>query len=103
MTSPPDKVKNTTLERDTEGTVSVDNSGVQTLDTGNCEAIELTNKGPNTVYFRTDGTTPTTGASGNSDQLTSGEHRVISNASIANFKMKCASTETATVFYRLYS
>ena len=103
MTNPADKIRNTSTYRDTEGTVAVDSSAVQTLDTGNCEKIELVNKGPNTVYFRTDGTTPTTGAAGNADQLASGASRVIENATIANVKLKCAAAETSTVFYRLYS
>jgi hypothetical protein len=102
MTNPTDKVKNTSTYRDTEGIVSASNT-VATLDTGNAEKIELVNKGPNTIFFRTDGTTPTVAASGNADQLASGSRLVIENDTVANVKIICNPAETATVFYRLYS
>ena len=103
MTDPTDQIRNTTLYKVTEQTDSVSSASVTTRDTGNTEKIEITNKGPNTVYFRTDGTTPTAGASGNADQLASGGNRIIEQAEIANLKMICASTETATVFTRLFT
>lgn len=103
MANPPDIIRNTTLQRVTEGISSVDDNPVVTLDTGGCEKIELVNKGPNTVYFRTDGTTPTSGASGNGDQLTSGQSTIIAGGDIDSVKMICAAGESATVFHRLYS
>jgi hypothetical protein len=102
MTNPTDKIKNTSTYRVSEGIVTASNT-VATLDAGNAEKIELVNKGPNTVFFRTDGTLPTVGASGNADQLASGSRLTIENATIASVKMICNPAETATVYYRLYS
>jgi hypothetical protein len=103
MADPKEGIPNVELQRITEGTLSVDDDPVVNLETANCERIELTNKGANTVYFRCDGTTPTAQASGNADQLASGANRVIERGLITDIKFICHSGESATVFYRLYS
>lgn len=63
--------------------------------------IELVNKGGNSVYFRTDGTTPTAGATGNADVLLNGDSRIVQPANITAIKFICSAGETATVFYRI--
>src|SRR5687768_2871238 len=103
MADPTDDIRNTTLHRVTEGILSVDDSPVVNLETTGSEKIELTNKGPNTVYFRTDGTTPTAQAAGNADQLASGAKVTLENGKIDDLKFLCHTAETSTVFYRLYS
>src|SRR4051812_27180907 len=102
MTNPTDKIKNTSTYRVTEGIVSASNTPL-TLDTGNAEMIELVNKGPNTIFFRTDGTTPTVGVTGNADHGASGSRLIIKNPPTANVKILCNSAEPAPVYYRLYS
>jgi hypothetical protein len=103
MADPADKVTGVVLHRITEGILSVDNDPVVNLETEGAEKIELVNKGPNTVYFRADGTTPTAQASGNGDQIASGGRVTIEKAKITDVKFLCHTAETATVFYRLYS
>jgi hypothetical protein len=103
MTNPTDKIKGVLLALITEGTQSASNAGVTTIDTAGVEKIQLTNKGPNTVYFRTDGTDPTSGVAGNADQLVSGAKVEIQGGRVASVKLICAAAETATVFYRLFS
>lgn len=103
MADPTEGIPGVRLQRITEGIVSVDDDPVVNLDTANTEKIELTNKGPNTVYFRTDGTTPTAQAAGNSDQLASGSRVSLEKGNIQDVKFLCHTAEAATVFYRLYS
>jgi len=103
MADPTDQISGIRLHRITEDILSVDDNPVVNLDTLGAEKIELTNKGPNTVYFRCDGTTPTAQASGNADQLVSGANRVMDGGKIADVKFICHTAEAATVFYRLYS
>lgn len=103
MADPTEGISGIRLHRITETTSSITDSAATNLDTGNAEKIELVNKGPNTVYFRCDGTTPTAGASGNADQITSGSSSIIEKGKITDVKMICDSGESATVFSRLYS
>jgi hypothetical protein len=103
MADPVEGIPGVQLQRITEGILSVDEDPVQNLDTANCEKIELTNKGTNTVYFRCDGTTPTAQAAGNADQLASGANRVIERGLITDIKFICHTGESATIFFRLYS
>ncbi len=102
MTDPTDKIRNTTTYRDTEANTSA-SAVVATLDTGNTEKIYLMNKGPDTVFFRTDGTTPTALAAGNGDQLISGASILIEDAKITSVKFICDTAKTATVFSRLFT
>src|SRR5687768_1454219 len=103
MADPTDQITGTRLQRITDGTVSVDDAPVVVIDTAGTEKVELTNKGPNTVYFRTDGTDPTPGAAGNADQLASGSKVTLDGGKIIDVELINAAGETSTVFYRLYS
>jgi hypothetical protein len=87
----------------TEGMELVDDTPVVNIDTAGAEKIELHNKGPNTVWFRTDETTPTALATGNGDQLTIGQRLIIEDGKIDNVKLITSAGETANVAWRLYS
>lgn len=102
MTTPVEGVYGGKKQTITEGTLSVSTS-VVSLDVKYNEYVELTCKGPNNVYWRADGTAPTAGASGNADQITPGQVRLLYYGKTATLKFICASAESATVFYRIYS
>lgn len=103
MADPTDRNKGHALSLITEDMLLVDDSPVVNLDTVGAEKIELSNKGPNTVYFRTDGTTPTAQATGNADQLTIGQRLTLDGGNISDVKFICHTAETANVAVRLYS
>ncbi len=103
MANPPEGIPGVRLQRITESLVQVDDSPVVTLDTGNCEYIELTNKGPNKVYFTCDGGNPVAGDTGDSDVLPIEQPRFIPIAKISSVNFLCATAESANVYARLYT
>ena len=82
-----------TLVGDTESTV----------ENSNVEDLFLKNKGPNSVFMRTDGTVATAGAAGNADEIPIGATRRIEFATIPSISLICSAAQTANVFTRQLS
>ncbi len=103
MADPIDGIPGVRKHRITELTLTIDDDPVVNLDTAGAEYLEFKNKGSKSAYFRTDGTTPTSGEAGNGDELESKERLFIPLGNISDVKFICASGESTTVFCRLYT
>lgn len=88
--------------RTTEQKVSVDENGAAATINADSDYVEIYNKGPDTAYFRTDGTTPTAGAAGNADEVRSGPSgmRMVPVPGITSIDFINSATETSELIIR---